>query len=324
VRLVLVLLTATAVIAAAQNPVPPTPAGQTPPAQTGQAPAAFMCPMHPDVITTEPGKCPRCSMDLVPGSPLALPDFKLKVETTPRVLKAGQPIKFRFTVHHPITGEQARDFAVVHDKLFHLFVISRDLNEFAHIHPERHDDGSFSIEHTLPKPGHYKLFADFLPLGGGAQITGYPLATVGVDTDLTASTATLEPDATLSKAADGVRVDILNERAMILGGEEVDLIFRFSDEKTDAPITDLEKYLGAFGHLVILSEDMTEYVHAHPREETQPDPNAPVSGGPEVLFDALLPKPGRYRAWLQFQRKGVLSTVTFTFAAPKPGETLPR
>jgi hypothetical protein len=297
-------------------------AGTQTPAAAGQ-PAAYMCPMHPDVITAEPGKCPRCSMDLVPGNPLALPDFTLKVETAPRVLKPGVPIKFRFSIHHPITGEQTRDFAVMHDKLFHLFVISRDLNEFAHIHPEKHADGSFTIEHTLPKPGHYKLFADFLPLGGGSQITGYPIATAGTDSDLVSSRAKLMPDALLAKTADGVKVEVLNERATILGGEEVDLIFRFTDEKTDAPITNLERYLGAFGHLVILSEDMTEYVHAHPREESQPDLNAPVAGGPEVLFDALLPKPGRYRAWLQFQRGGKLSTVSFTFAAPRPGETLP-
>jgi hypothetical protein len=315
VRLLLVVFVAIVTLGA-QTPAPTAP-------QAAQAPAAFMCPMHPDVITTAPGKCPRCSMDLVPGNPLALPDFELKVETTPRVLKPGQPIKFRFSVHHPITGEQAKDFAVMHDKLFHLFVISRDLNEFAHIHPEKHADGSFTIEHTLPKPGHYTLFADFLPMGGGTQITGYPIATVGTDIDLTASTATLTPDPVLTKTADGVKVEILNERATILGGEEVDLIFRFTDANTDAPITDLEKYLGAFGHLVLLNEDMTEYVHAHPREESQPDPSAPVKGGPEVLFDALLPRPGRYRAWLQFQRNGKLSTVAFTFAAPRPGESLP-
>jgi hypothetical protein len=72
---------------------------------------------------------------------------------------------------------------------------------------------------------------------------------------------------------------------------------------------------------VIVSEDMTEYVHAHPREETQPDPNAGPTGGPEIIFDALLPKPGRYRAWLQFQRNDRLSTVSFTFAAPRQGKT---
>jgi hypothetical protein len=241
-------------------------------------------------------------MDLVPGNPLALPDFRVRVETTPRVLKPAVPIKFKFSVHHPVSGEQARDFAITHEQLFHLFVI-------------------ITIQHTLPKPGHYKLFADFLPLGGGSQITGVPIATAGVDTDIIAAQAKLTPDAILTKTIDGVKVEILNERSTILGGEEVDLIFRFTDVVTDAPITDLQRYLGAFGHLVILSEDMTEYVHAHPRDEMQPDPSAPQTGGPEVLYDALLPKPGRYRAWLQFQRKDKLSTVVFTFAAPRPGET---
>jgi hypothetical protein len=308
---VLLVMLAATVAAQAPSSMPQQPA----------AASAYMCPMHPDVMSATPGKCPRCNMDLVPGNPLALPDFDLRVETTPRVLKAGVPITFKFTVHHPISGEIAKDFIVTHEKLFHLFVISRDLEEFAHIHPERHADGSFTIEHTLPKPGHYKLFADFLPSGGGSQITGIPVATAGVDEDIVSARAKLTPDAVLTKTVDGVKVEIINERATILGGEEVDLVFRFTDAKTDVPITDLERYLGAFGHLVILSEDMTEYVHAHPRDETQPDPNAPQKGGPEVLYDALLPKAGRYRAWLQFQRNGKLSTAMFTFAAPRPGET---
>jgi hypothetical protein len=312
---VAVLILALAATLAAQASAPSPQQNSTP------AATAYMCPMHPDVMTTAPGKCPRCNMDLVPGNPLALPDFRVRMETTPRVLKAGTPTTFTFSVHHPVSGEQARDFAITHEKLFHLFVISRDLEEFAHIHPERHPDGSFTIQHTLPKPGHYKLFADFLPLGGGAQITGIPIATAGVDTDFVASQAKLTPDATLVKTVDGVKVEVLNERSTILGGEEVDLIFRFTDAATDTPVSDLQRYLGAFGHLVILSEDMTEYVHAHPREETQPDPSAPQTGGPEVIYDALLPKPGRYRAWLQFQRKEKLSTAVFTFAAPRPGET---
>jgi hypothetical protein len=316
VRVVLLTLALTVTVVA-QTPTPP-PAQQGAPSE----PSAYMCPMHPDVMSTTPGKCPRCNMDLVPGNPLALPDFKVRVDTLPRVLKPGVPITFKFTVHHPVSGEQARDFVVTHEKLFHLFVISRDLEEFAHIHPQRHEDGSFTIEHTLPKPGHYSLFADFLPLGGGSQITGIPIRTVGVDTDIIASQAKLTPDAALVQTVDGVKVEILNERSTILGGEEVDFIFRFTDAATDTPITDLQRYLGAFGHLVILSEDMTEYVHAHPREETQPDPSAPQAGGPEVLYDALLPKAGRYRAWLQFQRKEKLSTAVFTFAAPRPGEPL--
>lgn len=345
--LILAIVAAAAAAAASQAgqpPAPPAPAGIGAPLTTYMCPmhpdelateprkcsrcgmdlvpiatSSYVCPMHPDEMSATPGKCSRCAMDLVPGSPVTMPDFRLHVETTPRVLKAGQPVKFRFTAHHPLTGAAAQEFATVHEKLFHLFIISRDLDVFAHIHPEAHPDGSFSIEHTLPKPGHYMLFADFLPIGGGAQITGLPFATVGVDTDLTAARATLTPDAALVQTADDVRVEIVNQRSEILGGEEVDLVFRFTDVKTEAPVTDLQTYLGAAGHLVILSEDMLDYVHAHPREDLIRDPSAPVAHGPDVLFDALLPRPGHYRAWLQFQRHGRLSTVTFTFAASAPG-----
>jgi Heavy metal binding domain len=286
--------------------------------------SGYVCPMHPDVMSSTPGTCPRCNMALVAGSPITMPDFRLHVEMTPRVPKAGQATKFRFTVRHPLTGEQVRDFALMHDKFFHLFVISRDMEEFAHIHPERHADGSFTIEHTLSKPGEYTLYSDFLAMGGGAQVVATPIVTAGVEPDAIASQARLKPDMPWVRTADGVKIELLNEQATFLGGEEVDLIFRFTNATTETPITDLQRYLGAWGHLLILSEDMTEYVHAHPREETQPDPNAPPTGGPEIIFDALLPKPGRYRAWLQFQRNDTLSTVVFTFAAPRPGETLPQ
>ncbi len=285
--------------------------------------SAYVCPMHPDVMSPTAGKCPRCSMNLVAGSPIAMPDFRLRVETTPRVVRAGEPMTFRFTVHHPLTGAQARDFAIIHDKLFHLFVVSRDLAEFAHIHPQVHPDGSFTVVHTLPKPGHYTLYSDFLALGGGAQVVATPLVTTGVDADIVMSQARLNPDWPWVRSADGVKVELLNQQAEFLGGEEIDLVFRFTDVAKETSITDLQRYLGAWGHLLILSEDMTEYVHAHPREETQPDPAAPATGGPEIIFDALLPKPGRYRAWLQFQRQEKLTTVSFTFAAPRPGATLP-
>ena len=40
----------------------------------------------------------------------------------------------------------------------------------------------------------------------------------------------------------------------------------FADEKTGEPVKNLQRYLGAFGHAMMLSEDMKEYVHAHPAE----------------------------------------------------------
>ena len=45
-------------------------------------------------------------------------------------------------------------------------------------------------------------------------------------------------------------------------------------------------------------------------------------GGPDVVFHTLFPKGGRYKAWVQFQRGGKLSTVSFTFKVLRPGETV--
>ena len=77
------------------------------------------------------------------------------------------------------------------------------------------------------------------------------------------------------------------------------------------PVKNLQRYLGAFGHAMMLSEDMTEHVHAHP-EEMLEGTTITEGGGPDLVFHALFPKPGHYRIWLQFQRNNTLSTVPFT------------
>ena len=43
----------------------------------------YICPMHPDVVESAPGKCPRCGMTLVPGNPLGTANYRLAVETVP-------------------------------------------------------------------------------------------------------------------------------------------------------------------------------------------------------------------------------------------------
>jgi hypothetical protein len=36
------------------------------PSTAAPATPQFTCPMHPEVISDQPGKCPKCEMDLVP------------------------------------------------------------------------------------------------------------------------------------------------------------------------------------------------------------------------------------------------------------------
>jgi hypothetical protein len=103
----------------------------------------------------------------------------------------------------------------------------------------------------------------------------------------------------------------------LVAGRDEKLQYRVVDSKTGTPVTDLEPYLAAFGHTLVISEDTMEYVHAHP-VELVPDNLATAVGGPDLTFKALLPKPGRYRLWTQLKRAGIVSTARFTVTAASP------
>src|SRR3982751_3864251 len=132
--------------------------------------SGYICPMQPNEVKAAPGTCSICGMTLVPGDPMATADYTLHVSTEPRVVKAGQKTKFRIEIRHPLTGEPVKEYAEVHDKLFHLFIVSRDMTQFFHEHPVLEKDGSFTIEHVIPTAGQYVLFSDFMPIGGGPQL----------------------------------------------------------------------------------------------------------------------------------------------------------
>src|SRR5262245_11683984 len=116
------------------------------PSPAAQETQEFTCPMHLEVRTDKPGACPRCAMALVPAAPAVDGDFDLVVEATPRAIKPGKPVRLRFVVKNPVTGAPVENFGLLHDKLFHLFVVSQDLEEFQHIHPAHQRDGSFVID----------------------------------------------------------------------------------------------------------------------------------------------------------------------------------
>lgn len=278
-------------------------------AATPQSASTYFCPMHPDVTLKTPGTCSKCSMALVAGDPWNEREYLLEIQTTPAAPKPGTPFRFRLTALDPDSRRPVTDFAVVHDRRYHLFVVSQDLEHFAHIHPEQEADGSWTIEHTLPQPGYYRLYSDFLPIGGTPQILARTLVTAGYDGDLASSIPTLVPDRLLVKRAEGTTVQLAIEPPTIIAGRTVKLRYELS--ANGAPVTDLEPYLGAWGHAWVLSEDAVEYVHSHPIEYLPTDAAEP-KGGPTITFDVTFPKPGRYRVWTQFQRRGTVSTTWFT------------
>lgn len=300
-----VLTSALSQAAVAQAPVrPPSLDDET----------AYMCPMHPDHTSHEAGKCPRCGMTLVLGTPFDMRDVNLEFQTVPPVVTAGQKITLLFSVSHPSTGTQIRNFELVHDRLYHVFVVSQDMEHFFHIHPEQRSDGRWSVDVTLPEPGYYKVLSDFLPRGGSNQFIARPLVTANYAGDLMGSSARLTPDSELRKTIDDLTAEVTFEPRTFVAGMYGHLMYHLTDARTTQPIHDLQTYLGAFGHTLIMSEDMVQYVHSHPVELMPETENLEtLRGGPDVMFEGLMPKPGLYRAWTQFRRNDKIQTFTYTF-----------
>ncbi len=289
---------------------------------------AYMCPIHSDYTADGPGICPRDGMTLVSSTPFDVRDYQLDFQTVPALPRAGETLTLLFKVSHPGTGEPVQDFARVHEQRYHLFVISQDMQHFEHIHPVQGSDGTWSIDVVLPRPGYYKVLSDFVPRGGTAQFIARPLVTAGYSGDLVAASARLVPDRDPTKTVGDLSATLSYAPATFVAGLYGHLNFYLTDASTGRPVTDLQTYLGAFGHTLILSEDMVDYVHSHPidlttgfDEESGPmlfmipmgvDPET-LRGGPEVTFDGLMPRAGRYRAFTQFRWRDEIHTFAFTF-----------
>ena len=96
------------------------------------------------------------------------------------------------------------------------------------------------------------------------------------------------------------------ETPQLVPGRRALVTCHVTDAATGKPVTDLQPYLGARGHLLIVSDDLTQYVHSHPAAD---DPERLPS---DVVFDVIFPQPGAYKLWAQFQRHDRVTTVAFT------------
>jgi hypothetical protein len=254
-------------------------------------------------------------MALVPGDPLDAREYLVDMKVSPAAVRPGRPAHLTFTVRHPDTRDTVKSFATVHDKQFHLFIVSHDLEYYDHVHPVMEPDGSWTIDVTVPKAGYYKLISDFLPLGGTPQIIP-ELLVAGEPGDLEAARAHLPSTDTFTKTAGSMTLSLSLPSDGLIAGRDEKLIYHIVDAKTGQPVMNLEPYLAAYGHTLVLSEDTLEYVHAHPVELLMDNESA--AGGPDLTFKALLPKPGRYRLWTQLKRGGVVTTARFTVTAASP------
>lgn len=220
---------------------------------------------------------------------------------TPRVT-AGKQADLRFTVRDA-DGRAVTAYQREHDKELHLIVASRDLVTYRHLHPTRAADGTWSIPVDLPRAGGYRVFADFTPAGKNAE-------NLTLGADLAASgpyEARPLPPANTTARVGGYDVKLSGAPHP---GRASELNLKVS--RDGRPVTDLQPYLGAYGHLVALRSGDLAYLHVHPNGEPGDGATRP---GPDISFTATAPSSGAYRLFLDFRHDGKVHTAAFTVRA---------
>lgn len=233
------------------------------------------------------------------GVSLETHGFRLSTVRAPDALGVAGQLSFEILDSH---GEVVTEYTESHEKDLHLIVVRTDGAEFTHVHPELGADGSWTMPWTWEQAGSYRVFVDLIPAGEEEAIT--LTRTVEVAGELSPTPPQRE---SLRARVDGYDVQLEGE--LHVGATSV---LTLSVTQNGAPVTTIEPYLGAFGHLVALRDGDLAYLHVHP-EGTEPAPGA-VSG-PNVEFATAAPTAGLYLLYFDFQIDGVVHSAPFIIQA---------
>lgn len=250
---------------------------------------------EPDAMNHDEMEMPA---DRTPGGLQAASNgYRLVIDEPSRQPDAKAAVSFK--VLGP-DGKPLMDYSTLHDKKLHLILAKRDMTGFQHVHPTLDADGTWSVDVELT-PGQWRVFADFDPVGKDEQLT------LGTDLSVAGDFDPKELPAPSRLAdVDGYEVKLAGD---VEAGKQSKLTLSVS--KDGKPVTDLEPYLAAYGHLVALRAGDLAYLHVHPDGEPG---DGKTKAGPGITFFAEVPSAGSYRLYLDFKHGGVVRTAEFTVA----------
>ena len=173
----------------------------------------------------------------------------------------------------------------------HLFAYDPALKEFQHAHPV-FDGKVWNVALHFAASGNYWLWVQG-QLNDGTDFT----SSVRLDVQVANAAWPVTPLSDLRSGSADISVASLDGQKL-KANQMAMLTLTFSrNDGTTAVIT---PYLGAFAHVVIVTDDADSLIHVHPMNTSNPN---------EGMLHATFPNAGLYRLWVQFMDGGILKVV---------------
>lgn len=238
--------------------------------------------------------------DMPTGDGLSAESAGFRFAPTTTTVPSGPPTSFQFRITDT-SGKPVTAFEPDQTKLMHFYLIRSDLTGFQHIHPTMAGDGTWTAPLAAAEPGSYRAYASFITKDATGKavplVLSQPVTVPGTPT------ITPLPAASTTTQVDGYTLTLATDQLM--AGMSHELTVTVS--QNGAPFTDLQPYLDTYAHLTAFHEGDLSFAHLHPHGTVNGD-----HGGPAMTFEAMLPKPGQWRLFIQFQTAGALHTAAVT------------
>ncbi|HET7432047.1 MAG TPA: heavy metal translocating P-type ATPase [Nocardioides sp.] len=242
----------------------------------------------------------------------------------PTSIDPGRPAQLTVEVRDAETGDLVGDLVRTHQVWMHMLITRADLGTFAHIHPEpTGTPGVFTVRATFPTAGEYLVHTEFRRNGEMGDVLDAHTVTVAGRRPAAARVPARD---VRSWTGHGVRISLQGNPTV---GATTDLALTFTRVdaagRSTGPVTDLQPYLGAAGHVVMMRADGSTFAHRH--AETVDGSGRPVLAlpgthfGPDLDLHVRFDRPGAYRLWAQFElADGTVVTAPFVLHPELPAD----